>query len=149
MGQIRILSLDPGQTTGWATIVVEDGQIKLGEFGSTKDTTLVEISDRIKEADIIVYEGFWMRPDKARMGHFDWYQNVAENVIGSLQTLCKLYQKEHLIKQQPSQKVPGYSFAGMEYKKGKQGTHWQDALAHACFFAVNRLKAQPVRKQTA
>jgi len=145
----KILALDPGKTTGWAQIQVNDGIIQLGEFGTTKDTTLVEIAERIQLADVVVYEGFWLRPDKARVGHFDWYENTAEQVIGSLQTLCKLYQKERLIKQQPSQKVPGYSFAGMIYKKGKSGTHWQDALAHACFYAVNRLKAQPVRVQPA
>jgi hypothetical protein len=145
----RIIALDPGQTTGWAIIDVENGAIQLIEFGTTKDLTLVEIADKLIAADVIVYEGFWLRPDKARMGHFDWYENVTEQVIGSLRTICKLNGKEALIKQQPSQKLPGYAFAGLTYKKGAKGKHWQDALAHACFYAVNRLKANPVRARSA
>lgn len=145
----RIIGIDPGKTTGWAIIEVADKTIQLIEFGMTKDLTLVEILDKILSADVIVYEGFWLRPDKARMGHFDWYENITEQVIGSLRTICKLNQKEHLIKQQPSQKLPGYAFAGLVYKKGAKGKHWQDALAHACFYAVNQLKANPVRSQPA
>jgi len=146
---LKILGLDPGKTTGWATITVTDKQITLGIFGQTKDQTLVEIADHFKEADIIVYEGFWMRPDKARAGHFDWYQNDAEQVIGAVKTLCKLYQKGEPVKQQPSQKRPGYGFSGQLYKEGKHGTHWQDALAHACYYAVTQLQASPVQARTA
>lgn len=145
----RIIALDPGQTTGWAIINVEDGTIQLIEFGTTKDLTLVEIVDKLIAADVIVYEGFWLRPDKARLGHFDWYENVTEQVIGSLRTICKLNGKEELVKQQPSQKLPGYAFAGLTYKKGAKGKHWQDALAHACFYAVSRLKANPVQAKSA
>jgi hypothetical protein len=141
---LKVLGIDPGGTTGWAMIEVSKRQIKLGLFGQTKDKTLVEIADYIKEADVIVYEGFWLRPDKARAGHFDWAINSAEQVIGSLMTLCKLYQKSKVVKQQPSQRLPGYGFSGQTYKKGKQGTHWQDALAHACFYAVSKLQALPV-----
>jgi hypothetical protein len=141
---LKLLGIDPGKTTGWATIEVIDNQIKLGLFGNTSDQTLVKLKEQIEWADVIVYEGFWLRPDKARLGHFDWQQNVAEQAIGSLLTLCKLYQKSKVVKQQPSQKLPGYGFSGQTYKKGAKGKHWQDALAHACFYAVSQLKAQPV-----
>lgn len=141
---IEVLGVDPGKTTGWATIYVEStGTIRLGEFGVTMDMTLVDIKDRIQSADIIVVEGFWARPDKAMKGQFNWQNFPAEEVIGSLLTLCKLFEKKS-VKQQPSQRVPGYGFAGLEYKKGKKGTHWQDALAHAVFYAVRHLKANPV-----
>jgi hypothetical protein len=143
---VKVIGVDPGKTTGWACIEIIDNQIKLGLFGQTKDQTLVDIKDHIAWADVIVFEGFWLRPDKARLGHFDWQQNVAEQAIGSLMTLCKLLQKQAVVKQMPSQKRPGYGFSGQEYKKGKTGTHWQDALAHACFYAVSVLKAQPVSK---
>jgi len=144
---LKLLGIDPGKTTGWATIEVEESEIKLGQFGNTSDQTLVELADWINWADIIVYEGFWLRPDKARAGHFDWQVNVAEQAIGSLMTLCKLYQKSKVVKQLPAQKPPGYGFSGQAYKKGAKGKHWQDALAHVCFYAVTQLKARPVQRK--
>lgn len=140
---MRILGIDPGKSTGYGSISVVERKISLGEFGVTKDMTLVEIAPHIEAADIVVYEGFWIRPDLAQKGNFNWQSLPAEQVIGALLTLCKLYRKE-AVKQQPSQRVPGYSFAGMTYKKGKKGTHWQDAMAHAVFYAVQKLHASPV-----
>jgi len=141
---VRILGIDPGKTTGWAELSLQGRSLHLGMFGSTKDKTLVEIMPLLKEADVIIYEGWWTRPSKAQKGAFDWKPMEAPEVIGSLLTLCKILEKKQVIKQQPSSKVPGYSFAGMKYVKGKQGTHWQDALAHATFYAVTKLKALPV-----
>jgi hypothetical protein len=145
MNSVRILAIDPGKTTGWATITVEDNKIYLGVFGNSTDMELIELKDLIESSDVIVYEGFWVRPDMAKAGHFNWDEMPALKVIGSLMTLCKLYQKTQVVKQQPSQRVPGYAFAGMAYQKGKKGKHWQDALAHACFYAVQRLHASPVK----
>ena len=141
---MRILGLDPGKSTGWATITVEDKKITLGLFGITKDQTLVEIEDELKKADVVVYEGYWIRPDKAHSGAFDWDEAPALQVIGSLLTLCRLHGKKN-VKQQPSQRVPGYAFAGLKYEKKKQGQHAQDALAHAVYYAVKQLQALPVR----
>lgn len=141
---MKILSIDPGKSTGWAVIEVENSVIKLGMFGVTKDMTLVDIQDHIKDADIVVFEGFWIRPDKAMAGKFNWQDMPAEKVIGSLMTLCKLHQKTQVIKQQPSVRVPGYAFANLVYKKGAKGKHWQDALAHGVYYAVTKLQAYPV-----
>lgn len=145
---IKLLGIDPGKTTGYARLDIdEDKQLKLGLFGITKDMTLVDIKKHVEEADIIIYEGWWTRPDKARGGAFDYKSMHAPEVIGSLLTLCKLLQKERIVKQQPSQRVPGYGFVGLVYKAGARGTHWQDALAHAGYYAVTKLQALPVRKK--
>ena len=141
---MKLIGIDPGKTTGWATITVEDKKIALGLFGVTKDQTLLEIAEHLKGADVVVYEGYWIRPDKANSGAFDWQQVPAEQTIGALFTLCKLYGKNLIVKQQPSQRVPGYGFAGLKYDKKKKGTHWQDALAHVVFYAVKQLQAHPV-----
>jgi hypothetical protein len=140
---MKIVGIDPGKTTGWAVITVENKKITLGKFGTTKDLSLLEIKPILADADVVAYEGFWIRPGKAEQGHFNWSQMQTPQVIGSIRTLCGelgIQTKE----QQPSQKVPGYAFAGMKYVKGKQGTHWQDALAHAVFYAVRQLQAHPV-----
>ena len=141
--KVRITGIDPGKTTGWATITVVDKKITLGLFGETKDQTLVEIVDELKEADVIVYEGYWIRPDKLHAGSFDWQNVPAEQTIGGLLTLAKLYGKK-TVKQQPSQRVPGYAFAGLNYQKTKKKKHYEDALAHAVFYAVKELQAHPV-----
>jgi hypothetical protein len=140
----KILALDPGKTTGWACITVTDKIIHLGQFGNCKDMELVELVPYIEDADVVVYESFYVRPDMAMSGKFNWSEMPALKVIGSLMTLCKLHQKSTVVKQQPSQRVPGYAFAGMNYKQKAKGKHWQDALAHACFYAVKNLHAFPV-----
>ena len=140
----KILGIDPGKTTGWAVIYVEDKRISLGKSGQTKDMTLVDIKEHLEDADVIVYEGFWTRPTKARQGAFDWDQMTAPQVIGSLLTLCRVLGIQQVVKQQPAQKVPGYGFSGLRYVKGKQGQHMFDALAHAVFYAVTQLQCRPV-----
>ena len=143
---IKILALDPGKTTGWAEITIKDGKIQLGIWGVTKDTTLVELIPNIKEADIIVYEAWLTRPKHLQRGAFDWDPMITPQVIGSLLTLCRALEKKEPVKQQPSIKPVGYGFAGMKYVAGKQGTHWQDAIAHAVFYAVKKLGSPPVRR---
>ena len=143
MGKVKLVGIDPGGTTGWAIIYVEDKKISLGLFGTTKDPQLLDIKEHLADADIVIYEGFWIRPRMAHAGSFDWSQMSTPQVIGSLLVLCRELGIQ-TIKQQPSQKVPGYGLAKMKYVKGKQGQHWQDALAHAVFYAVKALQAHPV-----
>jgi hypothetical protein len=143
---VKLLGIDPGKSTGWARISIDDNKrIHLGEFGVTKDVTLVEIKDHIEDCDIIIYENFLVRPKVAEAGRFNWQDMVAPRVIGALTTLCALYQKD-IQKQEPVQRIPGYGFSGMVYKPGAKGKHWQDALAHAVFYAVSKLGASPVKK---
>jgi hypothetical protein len=142
---MRIFAIDPGKSTGWAEIYLEDKLIKLSEFGVTKDTTLVELIPKIKSADHLVYEAWLTRPKHLQRGAFDWDPMITPQVIGSFLTLCKALEKPVPVKQQPSIKPVGYAFAGMKYVQGKQGTHWQDAMAHV-FYAVKSLGALPVRK---
>jgi hypothetical protein len=143
---VKIFAIDPGKTTGWANIEVKDKEIQLGIFGITKDTTLVELIPNIKEADVVIYEAWLTRPKHLQRGAFDWDPMITPQVIGSLLTLCKALERPVPVRQQPSIKPVGYAFAGMKYVPGKQGTHWQDALAHAVFYAVKKLGALPVRK---
>lgn len=141
---MRILGIDPGKTTGYASITVdENNNISLGEFGQCKDMTLLDIEEEFQKADIIVYEGYWIRPDLAMAGKFNWQGAPAIEAIGAVMSLAKRFQKT-AVKQQPSQRIPGYAFAGLKYDQKKKGRHWQDALAHACFYAVSKQRAIPV-----
>jgi hypothetical protein len=119
-------------------------KINLHAFGVTKDMTMMEIKPQFERADVIVYEGWWTRPNKAQTGAFDWDPMNAPVAIGAIQTMCAILEKTAKPPQQPASKVPGYSYMGMKYHKGKKGMHAHDALAHACFFAVTKLGANPV-----
>jgi len=141
---MKVLGIDPGGTTGYSLIEIQDHKITPLKWGTTKDKLMLDLVPLIVAADHIVYENFLLRPDKARSGAFDWQSNVTEQVIGSLKTLAALHGKESVSTLEPSQKPMGYGFANMKYVPGKKGTHWQDAHAHAVFYAVKKLGAHPV-----
>jgi hypothetical protein len=141
---VNLIGIDPGKTTGWSCISIEDKTISPGLFGETKDMTLVEIQPILNEVDIVVYEDWLTRPKHLQRGAFDWDPMYTPRVIGSLKTLCELLGKKPMIVQQPSIKPVGYGFANMKYVAGKKGTHWQDALAHVVYYAVKSGLAIPV-----
>src|SRR5687768_18524376 len=145
---MNVLGIDPGKATGYALISIgEDHKVTPRDVGVTRDMQLVELQDIIRQADIVVYEDFLIRPDKALKGDFNWKSTEAEKVIGSLLTFCKLMGNKQVVKQQPAQRIPGIGFAGLQYKRGAKGRHWEDALAHAMFYAVRHLNALPVDKR--
>lgn len=139
-----VLGLDPGKSTGYALIKVHNRFISPVEFGVEKDGQVSVIGELIKQADVVVCEDFKLRPDKARRGVFDYSTMIAPQVIGKVELLCDM-SKTDLSKQQPSVKPVAFGFANLPYKAGKKGTHWQDAYAHAVYFAVTRLNAYPVK----
>lgn len=141
---MRLLGVDPGKNTGYAVITIEDRQIKAtGEFGIDKNESVDSLKLLIPTADIVVVEDFLIRPDKARKGNFDYNNMVAPRVIGKIEMLCEISQIP-LRKQPASVKPPAYGMANMKYVPGKKGTHWQDAFAHACYYAVKNLNALPL-----
>lgn len=171
----KVLGLDPGKSTGYFLVAVEEVPLshcdctlpmrKMGDhdthckihrriitpttkFGVTKDMTLVDIKDIIAEATHICYEGWKTRPGDARRGAFDWNNHPAAQVIGSLKTIVKMLGTDPKVHENQAVSKPvGYGWAGMKYVKGKSGMHAEDALAHAVHYAVDKLKALPVRRQ--
>lgn len=144
----KILGLDPGKTTGYALIEVSDRTIYPLQVGNTKDMSLVEIRHLIDEADVIVYEGWRTFKKKARSGAFDFKTMPASEVIGSMNTLIRLRDPQkrcpEVHENLSAVKPVGYGYANMKYVPGKKGMHWQDAMAHAVYYAVDILHAQPV-----
>jgi len=134
---INILGIDPGKTTGLVVLLINEETKKatLDKAWTSGDLTAIEYNDDLKLADYIVVEDFKVRPGKAQKGSFDWSPMETPKLIGSIQTLAALLGKK-VILQQPTIKPMGYGFARMLYKKGKPGTHVQDAAAHAMYYAV-------------
>ena len=140
-----ILGVDPGKNTGWALIRLEGKKIVptglQGVDGNEKISSIQKIV--VEGVDLVVIEDFLIRPDKARKGNFDYNNMVAPRVIGKVELLCEL-NETRLEKQPASVKPPAYGIANMKYVPGKKGQHWQDAYAHACYYAVKHLDALPI-----
>lgn len=140
-----ILGLDPGKNTGYAVIDLQERKIKpTGEIGVEKNGQVDEIIlPLIQKADLVVMEDFLVRPDKARKGNFDYSNMIAPQVIGKIELACKLTSTE-FVKQPSSVKPPAYGYSNQKYVSGKKGMHWQDAFAHAVYYAVKKLNALPL-----
>lgn len=138
-----LLGIDPGTTTGWALIELEERRIRPKGFGVTKDMTLLEIEEYFIQADKVICETWETRPDYARRGAFDYDSMPAPQVYGAVRTLTAIHKKE-LVPQSSSLKPVAYGYIGKKYQKGKPNMHKWDALAHAAYHAVTRLNALPV-----
>ena len=138
-----VLGVDPGKTTGLGLIKVEGKKITLQTIRESKDVTCSDYLDLLQEADIVVIENFRVRPLKARQGSFDYDDMVAPRVIGALIAQASNLKKKHVL-QEPAIKPVGYGWSNQRYVKGKKGQHIPDAVAHAVYYAVRTLKANPV-----
>jgi len=140
----KILGIDPGRSTGWARISVSpEKRMVVHDFGVVKDPQLLELSDHIKDSDLVVVESFLVRPREARKGAFDYDPMETPQVIGALKLQCRLYDTP-IVEQSPSVKPVGYGFVRQKYVRGKKGTHAMDALAHAAYYAVKKLQSKPL-----
>lgn len=141
--RVKILGVDPGNTTGLAMIEVVEKKIVPIVFEESKDTTTLSYSELIGQADVLVIEDWKTRPKKAKQGAFDWDPMITARIIGALEVQAGML-KIPVVLQQASNKPVGYGLSNQVYKPGKRGTHKQDALAHAVFYAVRVLYANPV-----
>jgi hypothetical protein len=141
---MKLLGIDPGKHIGWAVVSVSpEKKMLVHEFGVSMDLTLDELSDHIKDSDLLIIESFLVRPKEARRGAFDYDPMETPQVIGALKLLCHLYGKR-FVEQNPSVKPVGYGFVRQKYVPGKKGTHAMDALAHAAYYAVKHLHSKPL-----
>ena len=151
MIKYKLLGLDPGKTTGYAMIhLIEDESGRTIsptlQYGNCTDRELIEIRHLIEEADIICYEGWRTFTNKARSGALDQKEIYAEQAIGSMKTLLRLRTGDppKIHENLSGLKPVAYGYANMKYVKGKKGMHWQDALAHAVYCAVDKYHWPPV-----
>lgn len=145
---MRILALDPGQHNGYGILrTLENRTIMVERFGVLEKEDFYEqlpdlISENGNKVDVVVVEDFKTRPNKARVGAFDWSQMVAPKVIGAIEFACHLWVVD-MVLQQPAVKPPGYGFLGRDYKQGAKGVHHWDALAHGYYYLVTKKLGLP------
>lgn len=141
---IKILGLDPGHSTGYCVLQIDNKIPKLIRTGTCKDQTLQELEDCFKEVDYIVCEDFLINKAKAEQGAFNNSRLQTVQVIGAIQLLARLNHRE-VVLQQNNIKPMGYGYAKLPYKKGAKGVHVFDAVAHAFYFAVKKGLCAPLR----
>lgn len=126
-----ILGVDPGGTIGTAYLLADKEGCSWRLAEQVKDSNLFSWLDHTEKPDTVVVEDFIARPT---LTDGRWTQLPVAKQIGAIEYWAHI-NKIRFILQQPSCKPVGYAKAGLEYKKGKQGVHMMDAMAHAAFYA--------------
>lgn len=130
----RLMSLDPGETTGWAFF--EGGD--LADSGETgPDDTMIETHDLIYdlEPDMLVIEDYKIYGWKANT--HQWSSLFTPRLIGAIELTCILYDID--IHKQMAQEAKGFCTNKKlkqwnYYKTGKP--HVRDAIRHGCYWLV-------------
>lgn len=136
---LDILAVDPGDTSGWVRLNTLDRSFRIGMWHGELEPGK-EVNKQ--PPNIIVCENYLIRPPHMTRGKqwtHNWNKGSTMRIIGSLQTVAGLHDCQFEL-QEPSIKPVGYGWAGLNYVKGKQGTHIQDAAAHLAFFLHKKLK---------
>lgn len=143
--EVSLFGIDPGETTGWAVVKfrTETRELKVVDFGESRDPTTFDLTDHIRNCDLMIVENFLVDPTKSRTGAFDHSDMLTIQVIGALRLQARLHEKR-VVLQSRSVKPVGYGYLRRTYVKGKRGMHTWDAMAHAVFWAVKNVDAKPL-----
>lgn len=138
--EVKYLSLDPGNSTGWATFRVDGSAI---DYGTLKGK--IDVYDLLSETVFaapnwshIICEDFRLYPWKST--EQAWSQLDTVRIIGAIEMFA-YDNKLELVLQDPSVKTIAYKYAGMEVPKKKSLTHETDAYVHGVYY----LQKQGVR----
>jgi hypothetical protein len=127
-----ILAIDPGDTTGWASLSMEGVLVDMGQATLAKLYPWLEnLTDEFK---VIVLENFKVRP-----GHnFAWSEMNTIQVIGAIK-----YRAHQLgipiVLQEPSSYSIGAKWAGVQIPKNHDISHQVVAYAHGTFYSHKKL----------
>lgn len=135
---MKLLALDPGNSTGWVLYDTDTGEIKGGTIGES----FHEVYDRCKGIDVIIYETFNLYPGAAK--HLTRNEFYPCQVIGVIKLYGERHPEAKIVKQAPSVKKfagePGYLF-GMVRKNSTQTMtcvteHTKDAFLHLKYYLI-------------
>lgn len=145
---MKVVSFDPGKSTGWAVLDPESEGHLLINFGTTSNKTeLVQLLKDFETTNVqlqVVVEDYINRP--AKSGGFDhtWDKGYTHRIIGIIEGWC-LRNRFKMTLQQPVDKPGAYGIIGLKYLKGAKHTHHLDAIAHG-FFYIHKHKLAPQDK---
>lgn len=138
----RVIAIDPGEATGWATGRIGDGTLQLDkvghspwkQFAMTYAHTMIDGKDPFQ---VVIYESWRLRADVAKsMIGADF---TASQCIGIIK-LGAWWQNAILVTQEPSYKnVIDRQMGGTGYLPARDGVeHERDAVRHLAYYAINK-----------
>lgn len=135
---MKILALDPGNSTGWVLYDTDTKKI----LGGTLGESFIEVWRRLDFVDVIIYESFNLYPGAAK--HMTRNEFYPCQVIGVIRLYGEMHKNVELVKQSPSVK----KFAGgldevWETVKRISGPtmtvvteHTKDAFLHLKYYLI-------------
>lgn len=138
----RILAVDPGEQTGWATgALTPEGSFEFENCGYTDWRTFVQQYYNVMHGDnpydIVVYESWRLRaPNAKQMVGSDFPSSQA---IGAIK-LCAWVKKSKLVTSEPSNKpVVDAQMGGKDYLPKRDGAeHARDTVRHLYWYVINK-----------
>ena len=137
---VKLIAIDPGEETGWATGYVHDVRLTVTDSGWMDVKTFMVKFQRVQcnpltRKDYVIYEAFHLRPDKARELIGSSFPTV--ECIGAIKTATWVH-GGILVRQFPKHKpVIDAWMGGTKYLPTGDGVeHRRDALRHL-YFAVH------------
>ncbi len=139
---MRLLALDPGESTGWVsynteTGIWEGGTIKLDRPG------VWALLNSVRRWDVIIFETFQLYASHARtlIGNKFYTCEIIGiiNLYGDLRLDTKCIEQGASIKKFSPAKTSDYVW--QEFKgQGKVTNHTFDAYQHMCYYLKNKIK---------
>ena len=113
---MRVMVLDPGESTGYLVVDLEGSNYQISE-GGTLPKDHIKVFDKIRERhpDMLIYETFHMYPGKAKS--LSWNSFYPCEVIGVIKLTARIANIEQLVGLAPSTK---------KYAGGFDNPIWKD-----------------------
>ena len=141
---LLILSIDPGDTTGFVLANCVDKKINLQDFGHWKyDEVYKKLCDN-RTVDVLLVENYLIRDQKVARGYtHSWAKPTPLRIIGACEFIASNFHAK-LVLQEPSIKPVGAAYCGWDGKP-KKGEHWKDAMVHLKYYLVTKHDFPPER----
>jgi len=151
VGSLTLFGFDPGGTTGFAHVVVEDRIFTPKLVNHLTPRQVMDWCEKMMDAEpfrvAIICEEYIINPRTYKYDH-QGDKGIPMRLIGMLQLTADVIGADfHL--QMPTAKPAGYGWLGGKYQRGKAGQHGIDALAHVMWFCVQRRIVDITLPQTA
>lgn len=139
---MKLLSIDPGVSTGWAEW---DGS-KLLKFNEERPETAfydLLIEGDFNDVDQVVFEDYKIRPADLQKGWgHEWNNGPALQIIGAVKYWCQTYSIPY--KNQQASLLPvGCGYIGYPYNKKKHTPNYISAVAHGAYYLVKNKVCVP------
>lgn len=146
---MRILSIDPGDSTGFVVAEVEGKFCVLLDMGVWKYNEVYQRLCEHRTADVFVVENYLIRPKQNAGGYeHNWAKPTPLRIIGACEFIAANFPVK-LVMQEPAIKPVGAGYLGLA-SQPKKGMHHMDAMVHLQYYLVVQLGHKPTaaRKKT-